>query len=65
MPTQFSSYSTLLNAEKWISKTDFIYRVKANCDSTQENHSKFLRFLYELHFSQVKKAANGKILFQY
>ena len=65
MPAAFTLYAALLNQEKWISKTDFIYRVKMHCDSAQEHHSNFLRMLYQMHFSRVKKAQDGKILFQY
>ena len=65
MPTEFTFYSAVLNTEKWISKTDFIYRVKMHCDSAQEDHNKFIQLLYKLHFSQVKKARNGKIMFLY
>ncbi|HEY0732016.1 MAG TPA: hypothetical protein VGD33_06335 [Chitinophagaceae bacterium] len=65
MATELSFYSAFLNTEKWISKTDFIYRVKTNCDSAEEQHSRFLQYLYKLHFSHVKKGPNGKILFQY
>jgi hypothetical protein len=63
MATELSFYSALLNSEKWISKTDFIYRVKTHCDSEQEPHSRFIQYLYRLRFSQVKKGPNGKILF--
>ena len=63
MPIQYSSYSALLNSEKWISKTDFIYRVKVNCDSAREDHSRFLRFLYQFRFSMVKKGSDGHLLF--
>lgn len=62
MQSEFTFYSTLLYAEKWMSKTDFIYRLKANCDCTEEKHRVFLRFLYKTRFSQVKKAADGNIV---
>ena len=65
MPSEFAFYSAFLNSEKWISKTDFIYKVKMNCDCGMERHSRFLQMLYKLHFSQVKKGTNGKIVFQY
>lgn len=62
MQSEFTFYSTLLYAEKWMSKTDFIYRLKANCDCTEEKHRHFLRFLYKMRFSQVKKASDGHIV---
>ena len=65
MAEEFNMYSCLLKTGKWISKTDFIYRVKLNCDCSEEKHSKFLRSLYTLHFSLVKKDFNGRIILQY
>jgi hypothetical protein len=62
MQSDLTFYSTFLQKEKWISKTDFIFRLKMNCDCTEEKHRCFLRFLYKMRFSQVKKAPNGNII---
>jgi hypothetical protein len=60
-----TTYSVFLNAEKWISKTDFIYKIKSHCDAADEQNSAFLHFLYQLRFSQVKKGNEGQILFRF
>ena len=64
MPTEFTFYSALLKTEKWMSKIDFIYRLKMNCDCTDEKHRRFLQLLYKLHFSQVKRSINGDVIIQ-
>jgi len=64
MSSEFTFYSALLKTEKWVSKIDFIYRLKMHCDCTEEKHRSFLQSLYQMHFSQVKKDANGEILIQ-
>jgi redox-regulated HSP33 family molecular chaperone len=64
MNNDFTHYSGLLKTEKWLSKLDFIYRLKFNCDCSQERHRKFLQSLYSMQFSQVKKDQNGKIFIQ-
>lgn len=62
MTDNFSIYSGLLTAGKWISKADFIYRVKLNCDCAEKQHGKFLEILYQLNFSKVKKDNEGRII---
>jgi len=47
-----------------MSKIDFIYRLKMNCDCTDEKHRRFLQLLYKLHFSQVKRSINGEVIIQ-
>ena len=64
MAEEFNIYSGLLKTGIWISKADFIYRVKLNCDSSEEKHSRFLKLLYNLQFCLVKKDNNGKIVLQ-
>jgi hypothetical protein len=54
----------LLKTEKWISKIDFIFLLKMHCDSAQERHGRVIHFFYQLHFSQVKKDSNGRMIFQ-
>jgi hypothetical protein len=55
-------YASFLKEEKWISKMDFIYQLKVNCDCTEETHSRFLCFLYRLHFGMITRTSCGKIL---
>ncbi len=56
-------YATYLKEDKWVSKIDFIYQLKASCDCSEEKHSRFLQFLYGLDFSRVKRSRSGGILF--
>jgi hypothetical protein len=63
MPPNLKLYAAFLKEDKWVSKTDFIYQLKVNCDCTEEQHSRFLRFLYWLHFSRVKRSVSGGIIF--
>ena len=62
MSPDLQPYASFLPEEKWISKMDFIYRLKANCDCTDELHSRFLRFVYRFQFEKVTKTSCGKIL---
>ncbi|MEI9809846.1 MAG: hypothetical protein WDO16_19385 [Bacteroidota bacterium] len=55
-------YASFLQEEKWISKMDFIYQLKVNCDCSEEPHGLFLRFLYRFNFEMVMRSACGKIL---
>lgn len=55
-------YGSFLAEEKWISKMDFIYQFKVNCDCTDETHSRFLSLLYRLPFSMVTRSRSGRIL---
>jgi len=64
MMTDFTPYAGLLKTEKWLSKLDFIYRLKFNCDCSQEKHRKFLQSIYRMQFSQVKKDNFGRICLQ-
>jgi hypothetical protein len=57
-------YSAILDDGKWISKIDFIYRLKSNCDCTEEMHKNFLHFLYHLKFRHIKRGEQGEILVQ-
>lgn len=59
-----SPYSAILQNEKWISKIDFIYRIKSRCDCSEGSHKRFLELLYRLNFCQVKKDRRGEILIQ-
>ena len=56
-------YAAFLKEDKWVSKTDFIYQLKVNCDCSEDNHSRFLQFVYGLKFSRVKKSRSGGMLF--
>jgi hypothetical protein len=56
-------YSAFLDDGKWISKIDFIYRLKSNCDCTEEKHRSFLHLLYRLKFIHIKRD-QGQILVQ-
>jgi hypothetical protein len=64
MLADFKSYTTLLAENKWISKIDFIFRLKSTCDCTEETHRQFLEFLYRFHFSFIKRGAEGDIVVQ-
>lgn len=44
MQSVFTFYSSLLQTEKWMSRIDFIYQLKMNCDCTEEKHKRFLLF---------------------
>jgi len=63
MMPDLTPYSAILN-EKWISRIDFIYRIKSQCDSSEERHRKFLKQLYRMNFSYVRKGQKGEILVQ-
>jgi len=63
MSANLAFYAFFLKEDKWISKTDFIYKLKVNCDCSEEDHSKFLGFLYRLQFSRVKRSGSGGIVF--
>jgi hypothetical protein len=56
-------YAAFLKEDKWISKTDFIYQLKVNCDCSEDIHSEFLGFLYRLQFSRVKRSRSGGVIF--
>jgi hypothetical protein len=62
MLPDLKSYSALLTENKWISKIDFIFRLKSTVDCTEEAHRHFLEFLYRFHFSFIKRDAAGEIL---
>ena len=64
MMPDLTPYSAILNNEKWISKIDFIYRIKSQFDSSEDRNKHLLQLLYRLNFHQVKKDNAGKILFQ-
>lgn len=57
-------YAGILQNGKWISKTDFIYRIKISVDSNETNNRQLLRALYQMHFSRVYKNEKGKLVFQ-
>jgi hypothetical protein len=63
MSPNLKFYAVFLKDDKWLSKTDFIYQLKANCDCSEENHGGFLQFLYRLQFSRVKRSRSGGIVF--
>jgi redox-regulated HSP33 family molecular chaperone len=63
MMPDLTPYSAILN-EKWISRIDFIYRIKSHCDCSEERHRKFLQLLYRMNFSYVRKGQKGEILIQ-
>ena len=56
-------YACLLKEDKWISKIDFIYQLKVNCDCEEEGNSEFLQWLYRARFSRVKRSRSGGIVF--
>jgi hypothetical protein len=60
--TDLTPYSALLDQEKWISKIDFIYRLKSTCDCTTGRHQLFLQLLFRLNFRQIKRGHQGEIL---
>ncbi|MBL7742378.1 MAG: hypothetical protein JNN00_02785 [Chitinophagaceae bacterium] len=62
MSPDLSLYGSFLAEEKWISKMDFIYQLKVNCDCAEEMHGRFLSFLYRLPFSMITRSSCGKIL---
>jgi redox-regulated HSP33 family molecular chaperone len=64
MMPDLTPYSAILQNEKWISKTDFIYRIKSRCDCSEERHKRFLELLYRFNFCQVRKGQKGEILIQ-
>lgn len=61
MLPDLKSYAALLTENKWISKIDFIFRLKSTIDCTEEVHKHFLDFLYGFHFSFIKRDATGEI----
>ena len=61
MMPDLTPYAAILKTEKWISKTDFIYRIKTACDSSQKTHRETLQQLYELNFCQVRKSRKGSL----
>ena len=63
MSANLKFYATFLKEDKWVSKTDFIYQVKVNCDCSEEDHSGFLQFVYRLRFSRVKRTRSGGVVF--
>lgn len=63
MSPNLKFYAYFLKEDKWISKIDFIYQLKVNCDCSEEAHGRFLQMLYRLRFSRVKKSRSGGILF--
>jgi len=63
MTPNLSFYAAILKEDKWISKTDFIYQLKVNCDCSEDDHSRFLQFVYRLGFSRVKRSRSGGIVF--
>ena len=62
MVPDLSPYAAFLKEEKWMSKMDFIYQLKINCDCSDEIHGRFLRFLYRFHFEMITRTSSGKIL---
>lgn len=62
MLPDLSFYARFLKEEKWMSKMDFIYQLKTNCDCTDELHDRFLRFLYRYHFEMITRTSSGQIL---
>ena len=63
MSATLKYYANFLIEDKWISKSDFIYKLKVNCDCSEENHSQFLDFIYRLRFSRVKRTRSGGVVF--
>jgi hypothetical protein len=63
MPTNFTFYASFFEADKWVSKTDFIYRLKVNCDCSDDEHARFLSFIYRLSFSRAKRTQSGGLVF--
>ena len=57
-----TTYAAILNEDKWISKIDFIYRLKSKCDCTIGEHQQFLKLLYRLNFRHIKRGLHGEIL---
>ena len=63
MTPNLQFYAIFLKEDKWISKIDFIYQLKVNCDCEEQSHNEFLQWLYRLRFSRVKRSGSGGILF--
>lgn len=63
MSPNLKFYAFFLKEDKWISKIDFIYQLKVNCDCAEQTHSEFLQWLYRIQFNRVKKSRSGGILF--
>lgn len=61
MMPDLTAYAAILTNEKWISKTDFIYRIKTACDCSQKMHRETLQRLYELNFCQVRRSQHGSL----
>jgi hypothetical protein len=64
MMPDLNMYAAILKNEKWISKTDFIYRIKTQCDSSEKTHRDILQALYKLSFRQVRKGDKGLVEMQ-
>jgi len=63
MSPNLGLYAIFLNEDKWISKIEFIYKLKVNCDCAEQRHREFLQWLYRTPFSRVKRSRSGGILF--
>lgn len=62
MMPDLAMYLAILKEEKWMSKIDFIYLIKSQCDCSEERNKQFLQALYKLNFRQIMKGSKGEIL---
>jgi hypothetical protein len=60
-----SQYAAILASDKWISRLDFIYKIKSNLDCESFENRKLLQFLYSVQFSFVQRNEEGQIVFWY
>lgn len=63
MQANYHFYASFLEAEKWVTKIDFIYKLKVHCDCSQPEHARFLRHVYHLPFQFAKRSRSGELIF--
>jgi len=64
MMPDLKPYSFFLKEGKWMSKTDFIYKVKSHYDCSDEKLQRFIQYLYKTSFHKIGKGNKGEILIQ-
>jgi hypothetical protein len=62
MMPDLTPFTAILKQQKWMSKIDFIYLIKSQCDCTEERHKQLLNALYQLNFQQIMKGEKGEIV---
>jgi len=60
-----SAYAAILACDKWISRLDFIYKIKSQLDCNSFENRKLLKFLYSFQFCYVKRNEQGEIVLWY